>query len=520
MSNLSGASKALSWGNYSALLAALMVLLSSALIDNDWLRLTLNLIGLSLLLVLLWRRPATPASANNEQSAQQLAMQQVAANAGDNAIATAELSHRIQHLQQVLQDNVSVLNRNVAQVADIAERAQSISQYTANVADAGEQTRQISLQGQQQVQTLIGDIEQVVKQSRAVAQDVEGLRADAEKIRQVTAVIAEQTNLLALNAAIESARAGEHGRGFAVVADEVRNLAKRTSSSTVEVSQLVEAIHQQTQHASHSMSALADEVEQQATTVNGVVQQLDEILQHASSVEEQLQQIATNVAQNHQQLTDSRLAFRQVEQELHEQQQYMSDVLGQASHLEAQSESLFALLVMHDAESPHRAIYDVAAQAAEQVSELLSAALDSGELTEAQLFSREYRPATDASYKLETAYSEYFQRHLAPIQEPALARHPQIVYAITTDPNGYVARHNDRFNQPLTGKAEQDKVGNRSRRLFNDATGKRCGAHTQQLLLQTYKRDTGEVMHDLSVPIWVNGKHWGGFRVGYWPLKD
>jgi methyl-accepting chemotaxis protein len=22
-------------------------------------------------------------------------------------------------------------------------------------------------------------------------------------------------------------------------------------------------------------------------------------------------------------------------------------------------------------------------------------------------------------------------------------------------------------------------------------------------------------MHDLSAPIYVNGKHWGGFRIGY-----
>lgn len=35
------------------------------------------------------------------------------------------------------------------------------------------------------------------------------------------------------------------------------------------------------------------------------------------------------------------------------------------------------------------------------------------------------------------------------------------------------------------------------------------------LLLQTYRRDTGEIMHDLSVPVYVNGKHWGGFRIGY-----
>jgi methyl-accepting chemotaxis protein len=34
-------------------------------------------------------------------------------------------------------------------------------------------------------------------------------------------------------------------------------------------------------------------------------------------------------------------------------------------------------------------------------------------------------------------------------------------------------------------------------------------------LLQTYRRDTGELMHDISAPIYVKGRHWGGFRIGY-----
>ncbi len=75
--------------------------------------------------------------------------------------------------------------------------------------------------------------------------------------------------------------------------------------------------------------------------------------------------------------------------------------------------------------------------------------------------------------------------------------------------------HNDRFSQPLTGDYDRDLAGNRTKRIFDDKTGSRCGSHTQRLLLQTYKRDTGEVMHDLSVPVYVNGKHWGGFRIGY-----
>jgi HAMP domain-containing protein len=32
--------------------------------------------------------------------------------------------------------------------------------------------------------------------------------------------------------------------------------------------------------------------------------------------------------------------------------------------------------------------------------------------------------------------------------------------------------------------------------------------------VQVYKRDTGETMWDVSSPIYVKGKPWGGFRIG------
>ena len=37
--------------------------------------------------------------------------------------------------------------------------------------------------------------------------------------------------------------------------------------------------------------------------------------------------------------------------------------------------------------------------------------------------------------------------------------------------------------------------------MFDDPVGKRCGDHIQPFLLQTYRRDTGEIMHDISAPI-------------------
>lgn len=76
--------------------------------------------------------------------------------------------------------------------------------------------------------------------------------------------------------------------------------------------------------------------------------------------------------------------------------------------------------------------------------------------------------------------------------------------------------HNLAFSQPLTGDERVDTVGNRTKRKFADRTDP-LRSHQQAVLLQTYTRDTGELMHDLSVPIMVKGRHWGGLRLGYKP---
>jgi hypothetical protein len=45
------------------------------------------------------------------------------------------------------------------------------------------------------------------------------------------------------------------------------------------------------------------------------------------------------------------------------------------------------------------------------------------------------------------------------------------------------------------------------------------GRNRERFLLQTYRRDLGggnfALMKDLSMPILVNGRHWGGLRLGY-----
>jgi len=132
------------------------------------------------------------------------------------------------------------------------------------------------------------------------------------------------------------------------------------------------------------------------------------------------------------------------------------------------------------------------------------------------LFDRNYLPIPNTDPpKHTTRFDAFTDRVLPALQDGLLAAMPNLVYAGAVDNNGYFPTHNARYAKPLTGNYEIDLVNNRTKRIFSDRTGTRCGSNTKPFLLQTYKRDTGEVMHDLSVPIYIAGKHWGGFRIGY-----
>ena len=117
------------------------------------------------------------------------------------------------------------------------------------------------------VERISSNLHQMSEKTSETAASVDHLNERTSQIGGIVRLIkeiADQTNLLALNAAIEAARAGEQGRGFAVVADEVRKLAERTSSATSDISNLVNAIQDETA----AVKALVEVSPQQAEEFN------------------------------------------------------------------------------------------------------------------------------------------------------------------------------------------------------------------------------------------------------------
>jgi len=151
---------------------------------------------------------------------------------------------------------------------------------------------------------------------------------------------------------------------------------------------------------------------------------------------------------------------------------------------------------------------------AKMVGQILEEAIDNGVFSVTDGFDTHYEKIGDFDPpKFHTKYDFYMDKAILALEDEFLDDQ-SIVFAVAVDTNGYLPTHNTRFQQPITGDPAKDKSGNRTKRIFDDPVGIKAARNTEKGLLQVYNRDTGETMWDVSSPIFVKGKHWGGFRIG------
>lgn len=301
-----------------------------------------------------------------------------------------------------------------------------------------------------------------------------------------------------------------------MVADEVRSLAGKTAGATQDIGKMLLEIRAETDKS----SALMERVVLQTADVVGAMGELDghftDILTSVTRSAHALGDMEDSLKQYNHTTNEISNSVAQIRDSLTATGRQSMTVSEQAFTLSLTTEGIFKALSHWNTQTFDQQVLLVANEAAKACGEKLAQGLANRSFTEAELFSPKYQPiANTQPQKYTTAFDRFTDQHFPAIQEPILAKHSEIIYAGAVDKKGYFPTHNKRFSQALTGKVEVDMVHNRTKRLFNDPTGSRCGTHTDPVLLQTYKRDTGEIMHDLSVPIYVNGKHWGGFRVGF-----
>ncbi len=149
--------------------------------------------------------------------------------------------------------------------------------------------------------------------------------------------------------------------------------------------------------------------------------------------------------------------------------------------------------------------------------ETLENAIDSGVLTVAEVFDRNYTEIKGHQWgkmpRFHSKYDAVTDRAVLLYLDKYLD-YDDFVFAIGVDDKGYLPTHNTKFQQPITDIPEKDLAQNRTKYMANHPEGLIAAQNLQPSLLQVYKRATGETMWDVTSPIFVKGRHWGAFRVG------
>ena len=484
-----------------------------------------------------------------QQAQEQEALYAPESDGADASIETVDADERLDPtvFSNVVHD-LSNLGQNIADIAGEVEQINSetaacfasfsqlvttsseVKSFNDDIHQAASRSYEIAERTSQDVsqsravfettQQRVADLTQAVS---GINTQLQGLQAAFSSVRDVADAIdaiARQTNLLALNATIEAARAGEAGKGFAVVANEVKALAAQTSQATETIGSTLSDLDKEAEllitlssDASNSMA----EVETSTGSMQSVIEGLDNAF---SEIRETSQEIESRVSDNNESITGLVSEVEAVHGAFDANKAGLDAASDRMIGMVASADEMVALSAMGGLETDDTFMIKTIQELAAEVGAAFEAEVKAGRITERDLFDSSYTPidGTDPQ-QLMAPFTTMTDRVMPAFQEPIVAEQEAVVFVAAVDKNGYLPTHNKAFSKPQGNDPVWNAGNCRNRRIFDDRVGLAAGRNTKPFLLQTYRRDMGGgtfvLMKDLSAPIMVRGRHWGGLRMGY-----
>jgi len=413
----------------------------------------------------------------------------------------------------VLRSTLSGVGEGNAEIAAAAQTARAFADSASR--ELGE-SRNTVVRSLDQIASLVSGQSSVGAEISALRETL----GQVAKASQEIAAIAKQTNLLALNATIEAARAGEMGRGFAVVAGEVKALASQTAAATKRIEAVVTTLGQQTE----KLVAEGNENVRTAETVRDGTQVISSAMESAGAAMAKLESEAERIAEATRAIetrcADLVTSFGRMTDGVVSSSQRLDKTDARITAVLAGTEALMQMTTETGIDTPDTPYVNLARETAARVAAAFEEALDKGDISEADLFDRDYKPIAGTNPQQYMArYTAFCERVLPPIQEPALTGKITLCFAV--DENGYAPTHNLKFAKPQGPDPEWNKGNCRNKTIFNDARLIEVIRSRKPFKLTAQRRDFGNgkfmLVKGAQAPLTVRGRFWGAILVAYLP---
>ncbi len=149
------------------------------------------------------------------------------------------------------------------------------------------------------------------------------------------------------------------------------------------------------------------------------------------------------------------------------------------------------------------------------LGEVIEKELDKAAFSEKDIFDTEYVPIPGYDPpKFRTKYDAFLDKLILGLQDNFL-RIQGIQYAIAVDQNGYLSTGDTARGEFTIDPGEKDRIGGRTKCILKDEVSLNVTKNNTEGFLQVYNNLAGEIMWDISSPIFVKNKRWGAFRIGY-----
>lgn len=442
----------------------------------------------------------------------------------------ADLGHELVEVSAFLTRLDAECQGQSSALGDVARQNDMLGQSADQMIKAVQRMQQDSDAALDKVRASTSFIAENGQASRIIAEWVNGIHADGETVRQMLQAIqfsnssisdiASQVSILAVNAKIEAARAGQAGKGFSIVADSVNELSQKTADAASSVSETVTRLVEWLNGLQSGAARNANNAAQILDRATQTDQALGSIEAGVASLGRDAHALSDDAERAKQAVDGLAPVMSGMDQFVRAATDGIQVTSVRCTKLVDVSEEILQHSVALGGDGADSPMIALVQDLAGQIAQTFETALSSGRISLTQLFDATYRPIPGSDpQQVLTGFTQLTDTVLPPIQEPVLTQSSQIVFCAAVDRNGYLPTHNLKFAQPPSDDPVWNAANCRNRRIFDDRVGLKAGRNEKPFLLQVYQRDMGGgnlvMMKDLSAPIRVSGRHWGGLRLAY-----